>query len=90
MTKDKNTAKIRLLNALNQFKLEVPAWILKLESDLKKEWEADNKKLRKGQGSTKTVKTVKGDKQLGKSASKATATDSNGVNVTGKVFLIRG
>lgn len=35
-TKDKNAAKIRLLGALNGGRLEVPAWILKLEVELKK------------------------------------------------------
>jgi hypothetical protein len=48
VTKDKNAAKVRLLNAMNQFKLEVPAWILKVESELKAEWEAENRKLKKG------------------------------------------
>lgn len=48
VTKDKNAAKMRLLTAMNQFKLEVPAWVLKLEGDLKKEWEAANRKLKKG------------------------------------------
>ncbi|KAF2114968.1 hypothetical protein BDV96DRAFT_612972 [Lophiotrema nucula] len=47
-TKDKNTAKVRLLDALNQGKLEVPAWITKLEGELRKEWEAENRKLKKG------------------------------------------
>jgi hypothetical protein len=48
VTKDKNAAKVRLLNAMNQFKLEIPAWISKLESELKAEWEAENRKLKKG------------------------------------------
>ncbi|KAH7122720.1 hypothetical protein B0J11DRAFT_399509, partial [Dendryphion nanum] len=46
-TKDKNAAKVRLLNALNSFKLEVPSWIMNLESDLKKDWDAENCKLKK-------------------------------------------
>ncbi|KAL1793559.1 hypothetical protein ACET3X_008541 [Alternaria dauci] len=50
VTKDKNAAKVRLLNAMNQFKLEVPAWILKVESELKAEWESENRKLKKGGG----------------------------------------
>jgi hypothetical protein len=49
-TKDKNVAKVSLLNALNQFKLEVPAWILKVESELKTEWEKENARLKKGAG----------------------------------------
>lgn len=30
VTKDKNGDKVRLLNAMNQFKLEVPSWVLKV------------------------------------------------------------
>jgi hypothetical protein len=55
-TKDKNAAKVRLLNALNSFKLEVPAWISKVESDLKKEWETENRKLKKSGKSDKDTK----------------------------------
>ncbi|KAL6703142.1 hypothetical protein ACN47E_010204 [Coniothyrium glycines] len=47
VTKDKNAAKVRLLNAMNQFKLEIPAWVLKTEGELKKEWEAENRKMKK-------------------------------------------
>ncbi|KAF3038165.1 hypothetical protein E8E12_007779 [Didymella heteroderae] len=46
-TKDKNSAKIRLLNALIENRLEVPRWITKLEAEMKKKWEAENKKLKK-------------------------------------------
>lgn len=52
---------MRLLTALNQFKLEVPAWILKLEGELKKEWEGENRKLKKaaaGGTKTKAAKTA--------------------------------
>lgn len=60
VTKDKNAAKVRLLNAMNQFKLEVPAWILKLEGELKKEWEGENRKMKKiVSGGTKKEKGVK-------------------------------
>jgi hypothetical protein len=44
----KNTAKVRLLDALNQNKLAVPPEILELEKDLKKQWQAANRKVRKG------------------------------------------
>lgn len=46
-TKDKNAAKVRLLSALNGGRLEVPGWITRLEAELKKEWEAENRKLKK-------------------------------------------
>lgn len=46
-TKDKNAAKVRLLSALNENRLEVPGWIVRLEAEVKKEWEAENRKLKK-------------------------------------------
>ncbi|KAF2128457.1 hypothetical protein P153DRAFT_367594 [Dothidotthia symphoricarpi CBS 119687] len=46
-TKDKNAAKVRLLSSLNGARLEVPGWIVRLEAELKKEWEAENRKLKK-------------------------------------------
>jgi hypothetical protein len=60
VTKDKNAAKVRLLNAMNQVKLEVPAWVLKLEGELKTEWEAETRRLRKGAG-VKSSKETKMD-----------------------------
>ena len=47
-TTNKNTAKVRLLDAISQCKLEVPAWILNMEAELKKEWQKENAKLKKG------------------------------------------
>jgi hypothetical protein len=77
VTKDKNGAKVRLLNAMNQFKLEVPAWVLKVEGELKKEWEAENRKMKKTSGGAVTgVGAI--------SKAKTTPTSSPGVNVTGK------
>ena len=43
-TSNKNTAKVRLLDAISQCKLEVPAWILNIEAELKKEWEKESRK----------------------------------------------
>ncbi|KAI8940855.1 hypothetical protein NX059_002116 [Plenodomus lindquistii] len=83
VTKDKNAAKVRLLNAMNQFKLEVPPWVLSLESDLKKEWEAENRKLKKGAGVDKaqsskpvTNKSAAAPKAVGAKAATAKATPS--------------
>ncbi|KAF4539037.1 hypothetical protein BFW01_g8170 [Lasiodiplodia theobromae] len=45
-TKDKNAAKIRLLDALNTGKLKVPADVKKLETALKKEYNAAIRKAR--------------------------------------------
>jgi hypothetical protein len=75
VTKNKNTAKVRLLDAMNQSKLEVPAWVLKLEGELKKEWEAENRKVKKSAGVTHSSKAPKA-----KAAQNAVA----GVNVTGE------
>jgi len=90
VTKDKNTAKVRLLNALNQFKLEVPAWVLKVEGDLKKEWEAENRKAKKGGAGSVSVKgmgvkTSKAKMQASDGGGGSSFTTSNGVNVTGRL-----
>ncbi|KAL1633116.1 hypothetical protein SLS58_011225 [Diplodia intermedia] len=45
-TKDKNAAKIRLLDALNTNKLKVPADVKKLETALKREYDAANRKAK--------------------------------------------
>ncbi|KAK8175679.1 hypothetical protein IWX90DRAFT_118580 [Phyllosticta citrichinensis] len=61
-TKDKNAAKVRLLNALNGGQLQVPKDVKKLESQLKKEYDASNKKAKaelKGAGSTPVSQTTK-------------------------------
>ncbi|KAF2750440.1 hypothetical protein M011DRAFT_474878 [Sporormia fimetaria CBS 119925] len=47
---DKNAAKVRLLSALNEGRLEVPGWVTKVEGELKKEWETENRRLKKGEG----------------------------------------
>lgn len=46
-TKDKNTAKVRILDALNRGQLAVPTSIVGMRADMKKQWEAENRKLRK-------------------------------------------
>ena len=81
VTKDKNTAKVRLLNAMNQFKLEVPAWVLKVEAELKTEWEAENRKMKKNAGAGTKI----GDPaSSGKGKAKAAKAVNDGVNVTGE------
>ena len=45
-SKDKNTAKVRLLQAINANTLSVPAHVTKLEKDMKKEFTAAAKKAR--------------------------------------------
>lgn len=83
-TKDKNAAKVRLLNALNNFKLEVPAWILKLEGELRKEWEGEMRRLKRSVGATaKQGKVAKKEGGRGSESVGATASSSSGVNVTG-------
>ncbi|CAN9430162.1 unnamed protein product [Alternaria alternata] len=81
VTKDKNAAKVRLLNAMNQFKLEIPAWISKLESELKAEWEAENRKLKKGAslGKKATKSSTVGSPSIGSSHGV-----TGGVNVSDK------
>ncbi|KAF2865022.1 hypothetical protein BDV95DRAFT_264280 [Massariosphaeria phaeospora] len=87
LTKDKNAAKVRLLNALNAFKLEVPAAVLKIEADLRREWEGENRKLKKG-GKGKETKAAKGKK--GKVQTSGVQVQNNGVNVTVNLSLPGG
>lgn len=85
VTKDKNAAKVRLLNAMNQCKLEVPDWILRLEGELRAEWEGECRSLRKGGGAA--AKKAVATKTKGTDASGGIVSGSgvvnNGVNVTG-------
>ncbi|KAF3042083.1 hypothetical protein E8E11_008255 [Didymella keratinophila] len=78
-TKDKNAAKIRLLSALNGGKLEVPGWIIRLETEVKNEWEAENKKLKKstkGAGAPRTP-----------AKRKAVTTQSSPLNISVKIEM---
>ncbi|KAF1947061.1 hypothetical protein EJ02DRAFT_365939 [Clathrospora elynae] len=85
VTKDQNAAKVRLLNAMNQFKLEVPAWVLKLEGELKKEWEAENRKLKKGAGAKSSTR-VKSNNARAQGIG-GTLSAKTGVNVTVNLTL---
>ncbi|KAL1608194.1 hypothetical protein SLS60_003133 [Paraconiothyrium brasiliense] len=81
-TKDKNVAKVRLLNALNQFKLEVPAWILKLEGELRKEWEGENRKIKKAAtGRVPNAKTGKAANAAGSGTQMLPLSQGMNVNV---------
>lgn len=51
-SKDKNTAKVRLQQALSQKKLTVPAHIVDMEAQMKKEYAASVKKARSAAGKT--------------------------------------
>ena len=83
MTKEKNTAKVRLLTALNQSKLEVPASVLKLEGELKKEWEGENRKIKKAAaGGSSNAKVAKTKNAAGGGAQMSPS--SQGFNVNGK------
>jgi hypothetical protein len=81
-TKEKNAAKVRLLNAMNAIQLEVPAWVLNLEGELRNEWEAENRKLRKG-GSARGSKAAKSDVTRGQDVGGSQGVNG-GVNVTGR------
>ncbi|KXX81981.1 Actin-interacting protein 1 [Madurella mycetomatis] len=54
-SKTKGTAKMRLFDALNKGSLSVPAHILKVEGDLKKDW---NKREREAKQATKSAPAV--------------------------------
>jgi hypothetical protein len=88
VTKEKSKAKIRLLDALNQFKLEVPAWILGLEGELRKEWERENARLKRGGKAVKenNAEPVRASKKVGKKTAGVSAEQmgSQGFSVNGK------
>ncbi|KAG9196226.1 hypothetical protein G6011_01347 [Alternaria panax] len=88
VTKDKNAAKVRLLTAMNQFKLETPLWVLKVESELKAEWEAENGKLKKG-GSMVSKTATKSTVAHGPSISSSQDV-TDGVNVSVNLTLASG
>ncbi|KAF1850954.1 uncharacterized protein K460DRAFT_350942 [Cucurbitaria berberidis CBS 394.84] len=75
VTKEKNAAKVRLLNALNSFQLEVPEWVRRVEGELKSEWEGAN---RRG-GKSSQASKQEGTRGVGLGSSQG----SGGVNVTG-------
>jgi hypothetical protein len=83
-TKDKNGAKVRLLNAINQFKLEIPSWVLKVEGELKKMWEAENRKMKKSAGAG----VVPTEKVGSKGKANAVLSICSGMNVTGDLQQI--
>jgi hypothetical protein len=85
VTKDKNAAKVRLLNAMNQFKPEVTVWVLKLESELRAEWEAENRKLKKG-GSVVSKKATKSSVARDSSISSAQGSIASNVNVSSRLI----
>ncbi|KAJ4367048.1 hypothetical protein N0V83_007578 [Neocucurbitaria cava] len=86
-TKDKNVAKVRLLDKLNQGQLEVPGWVGKVEAELKKEWEAENRRLKKAAaggavaGEKGGKKQDKGEKEDKKGAKGAKKEDARGQGV---------
>jgi len=68
---------------MNQFKLEVPAWVLKVESELKAEWEAENRKLKKSGGVvSKQAPKLSATSKPGLGSSQGV---NGGVNVTGRL-----
>jgi hypothetical protein len=67
---------------MNQFKLKVPVWVLKVEGELKKEWEAENRKIKK----SLAAGAKSGEKSsVAKPKAKAVQGGKNDVNVTGKL-----
>lgn len=79
VTKEKNRAKIKSLDAMHQFKLEVPAWVLKMGCELK-EWQAENRKMKKATAGRSSAV----EKSGGTGKAKASPSASNGVNVMGR------
>ncbi|KAH8733156.1 hypothetical protein GQ44DRAFT_754642 [Phaeosphaeriaceae sp. PMI808] len=67
---------------MNQLKLEVPAWVLKVESELEKVWETENRKMKKSAGVGSAGGKVTGKAKINTKAERGN--DSN-VNVTGEL-----
>lgn len=83
-TKDKNAAKIRLLGALNENRLVVPSWVTKLEAEVKKEWEAENKKL------SKAAKEAAMPRSSAKKKTTVAASRSSPLNISVNIELSHG
>lgn len=81
LSKDKARAKMRLLEALNESKLVVPAGIVKLEADLKKEYMAADRKA-KAQYKASLATGGKGEEAMNtKKRKQPEATNSVNVNI---------
>ena len=79
-SKDKARAKMRLLEALNSSKLVVPAWIEKLEGDMKKEYAAADRKAKAQYKASITAAGQSKDAASGKKRKQSEAT-TNSINV---------
>ncbi|KAH7074878.1 hypothetical protein BKA63DRAFT_553769 [Paraphoma chrysanthemicola] len=91
VTRDKSRAKMRMLDAINQGRLEVPGWVSKLEAELKKEWEAENRKMKKTAGAGSTAdKNAVGKAYGGEGDMAGTHSAGAGVNVTVNLSLSSG
>ena len=70
---------------MNQLKLEVSVWVLKVESELRAEWEAGNRKLKKG-GSVMSKKATKSSVARDPSIGSAQGSIASTVNVSGRLI----
>ena len=80
-SKTKSVAKVRLLNALNSGLLEVPRSIQRLEDEMRKEWNAAEKKAKAAYKATLSTKSSPGKKAAEASGSGKRKQTADGVNV---------
>ncbi|KAJ9197724.1 hypothetical protein DTO164E3_5578 [Paecilomyces variotii] len=80
---NKGTAAKRLLDALNQGRLEIPVNLQQLERDLKKEWDSNERKARKELAAAEKAKKAKEgtvtSKQTGKGIKRKAADDGQDI-----------
>ncbi|KAJ9302285.1 hypothetical protein DTO271G3_1151 [Paecilomyces variotii] len=77
---NKGTAAKRLLDALNQGRLQIPANLQQLERDLKKEWDSNERKARKELAAAEKAKEgIVTSKQTGKGTKRKAADDSQDI-----------
>ncbi|KAL2012179.1 hypothetical protein VTN00DRAFT_4897 [Thermoascus crustaceus] len=80
---NKGTAAKRLLDALNQGRLEVPVHLQRLERELKKEWDSNERKARKELAAAEKAKKAKegavASKQKGKGTKRKAADDGEDI-----------
>ncbi|KAL8774640.1 MAG: hypothetical protein Q9203_004123 [Teloschistes exilis] len=80
-SKDKARAKMRLLDALNNAKLNVPANVIKIEADLKKEYAAADRKARAQYKASLAAPTQSETPASAKKRKQAGTTNSVDVNI---------
>lgn len=84
-SENKDVAAKRLLDALHQGSLEVPAYLRQLEMELKKEWDADERRMKRkfaAAASKQKKRKVNEDDDIAAAIAAATAAGLKGISVS--------